>query len=802
MTSFEKKINIIFLIVIFGILFSNNILAQRGGSGSSTNQRPGQAGAGQKKLRKIPKDSLLIFYYSIDNPNQEFPYQDTLLDNYLHQFDPARSRTFDYGSLGYMGSALQPLIYTPRLRSGFDIGLHQYDLYKIEANDLRFYNLKTAYSDFYFTQGGAQDDIQLKAKFSRNFANNINLSIDYHRISQFGTTDPIAYFYQNQRARHTALAGGIAFHNNENTYRGFFTFANNIHEQEDNGGIESEEDFLNQESGFSSTLSIPVWLDDAATRHGEWEISYTQYYIYNPQQRKELKKRKAEEKARRIAAAALAAQQDSLRQLQDSLATPTLDSLGNIIPDSTIAPTIDSLKNIIPDSTASPKVDSLKNIPPKPAVKTDGKPNPKSDAKNNSRPRPPANDRDGKRKTPSQRPTSPSSGRPLPPTPTVDKSLPDSRSFTFSHRISYKEGTYKFSDITAAADSNYWNNLLLDERGLRHFITTRKLENKFAISTFKPRKGTPKNIQLQNDFLEIGIRHALHQIDEEAADSTINNLFLTGKWNFNPNERLKVETYAHLGLWDNAGDYQIKGDLFFDLKKIGQLKLSGGNQLYSPNILQQRFYISQREAWNNDFKATLETNLSASYALPRLGFQVEGRYNLLNNYIYFDTLATPQQAGSAVSIFQLILHQNFTLRKFHIDNSIVLQQTTNDVLNLPSFYSKHSFYYEGRWFKQALQIRLGFDLRMNNRYFANTYNPLIGQFHLQNSQQLNFFPAVDAYSSIKVKQFRFFIKSENMTRLFANLFGSISDDIQYYQTALYPMQNNRFRFGLAWKFVD
>ena len=778
-TIFGKKEKHLFFFLVMSLFFFIPTFAQRNGQSTNQQSRQGQGdqkGSPLQSFRKISKDSLLIFYYYMDNPNEEFPYRDTLLDNYFHQFDPARSQVLDHGTLGYLGSPTFPLFYQSSLRKGFEVGLHQYDLYKIKVDDLRFYNLKRAYSDFYFSQGGSQDDIQLKGKFSRNFNKNVNVTLDYHRISQYGAVAPVRYFYQNQRARHTALAGGLTFKNKANTYQVFFAFSNNIHQQEDNGGIQSDTFFLQEDNGFSSNLSIPVWLDDAVTRHSEQEISYTHYYNYNPIQFKANKKRKAAEKVRAKAAAQAAV-----------VRAATLDSLAKIPIDSTSIsksdslkienPTLDTLKNTPIDSLKNTSSDTLQNPPLDSLQKT------KVDSISN------------------QRPTPPSFG---PPTDFVNRppenTLPKGRTYTLMHRLAYKKGTYRFSDISAFADSSYYKNLLFDFRGLRHYVQTRKIENTFAISTFKPRKPSADKVKQQSDFFEVGIRHSFNWIDEVAADSTVNNLFLTGKWNFAPNERLKVKTYAHIGLWDNAGDYRVSGEFFFDLKKLGQLKLNGINQLYRPELLQQRFYISQRNAWTNDFKPTLETNLSATYALPKWGFQASGQYHLLNNFIYFDTLATAQQTGAPLSIFQLILQQNFRFGNFHLDNVIILQQTTNDALNLPNLFSKHSFYYDGKWFKRKLQIKLGVDVRMNNSYFANTYNPLVGQFILQNKQKINFFPAVDASASIKVQQFRFFVKAENLTRFFAETVGSIRADEQYYQAALYPIQNTRFRLGLGWKF--
>ena len=358
---FGKKEKHLFFFLLVSLFFSTNFFAQRGGQ---TNNQQFPQGQGQDReqatalqtFRKIPKDSLLIFYYYIENPNEEFPYQDTLLDNYFHQFDPARSRVLDHGSLGYFGSPTFPLFYQTSLQQGFEVGLHQYDLYKIKVDDLQFYNLKRPYSDFYFSQGGSQDDIQLKGKFSRNFNKNINVSIDYHRISQYGSSAPVRYFYQNQRARHTALAGGMAFKNDADTYQGFLAFSTNIHQQEDNGGIQSDTFFLQDDNGFSSALAIPVWLNDAETRHSEQEISYTHYYNYNPIAFKENKKRKTEEKARAKAAAKAAAARtatlDSLAKIQvDSISVSDSLKTGN--------PVLDTLKNSQPDTLGNMPVDSL-----------------------------------------------------------------------------------------------------------------------------------------------------------------------------------------------------------------------------------------------------------------------------------------------------------------------------------------------------------------------------------------------------------------------------------------------------------
>src|SRR5690606_26113024 len=125
----------------------------------------------------------------------------------------------------------------------------------------------------------------------------------------------------------------------------------------------------------------------------------------------------------------------------------------------------------------------------------------------------------------------------------------------------------------------------------------------------------------------------------------------------------------------------------------------------------------------------------------------------------------PRQQGLPISILQLIVDQNFKLGNFHLDNSVILQSASEDEIRLPEFYSRHSLYFEGNIFKRVMLLRVGFDLRMSSDYYANYYQPLVGQFHIQDRENILFYPATDVFLTLKVKTFRFFVKGENITQL-------------------------------------
>lgn len=374
---------------------------------------------------------------------------------------------------------------------------------------------------------------------------------------------------------------------------------------------------------------------------------------------------------------------------------------------------------------------------------------------------------------------------------TVDSSQVNQRAVTLSHRILYNNSAYKSYDLNP--DSSYYKPLFTYERSLRHFIDARTLQNQFKISTYKLQNNNSKT-KSQRDLLEAGLNYSIHNVYQEPIDTTINNLFLTGRFNFSPTENLRLNTSAHLGLLDNVGDFRLNGLLLINLKKVGQLELEFTNQAYTPTLTQTRAFISQRLAWNNDFNKTITTSLSAAYTVPKINTRLSIRYHLADNYIYFDTIGIPQQNIGIINILQLIAQQDIKLGKFNLDNTLIFQESTGDFIRAPRLFSKHSLYLSGQLFKEVLQMQIGFDLRLNTPFFADYYIPLTGQFNLQNEQEAQLYPMVDFFFNAKIDRFRAFIKAENLVDL-------ISDDY-YYQTAFYPQPVFTVRFGIYWRFIN
>ena len=724
-----------------------------GGGGRGLGSVFSGGSSGSSGPQTVVLDTSAIYHFYADNLNIIFPYRDSLIDEF-QQYDPTRQQAWDWAHLGNLGSAHRPIVQAPQFRKGVDIGLHQYDLYQLRTRDVRFYKINQAYTQAYFSQGAGQGNAYFKVRFSRTFKKGLNFSIEHRRINDQG-------YFDNEGVDNKAFAVGFWFQTAGKRYESFLTAASNGIEVQDNGGE------IIPNTGFEAdAFVLNVNLNDARTRQTNREFAYTQYFYLNRRKKKSTKG-------------------GTSIVLPDSLLLERFDSLSGLGPDSLIQIT-DSLSTIPLDSLSKNQIDTLAqdttSLPPPPKSKS------KPQVGKGSKSPPVAGRKPNLPPATSQPPDNPNE-------------FTQKRAFTVYHKLQYTREVYKFWDDRNSFDTVYYNDLQVDIRGLRYYLERKTIDNTFKLQTFKLRKAQRNSrLAAQKDLIEVGINHQIHFIDQESVDtSAINNLYLTGSINFTPSERLKINTYGHFALLDHAGDYRISGDLLLDFKTIGQLKVQAINQLYEPTFLQHRFYNTQQEIWKNNFDKTLETSLTGEYALRGIQLAIYGGYHLLTNYIYFDTLSRPQQTNELISLFQLGFTKNFRFGPIFFNNQLIYQNTTSDRIRIPEIYSKHSLFFEGPLFKNALIARLGVDARFFTDYKAYTYQPLTGQFHLQEEQSLPFTPLIDAFFIAKFTRFRFFFKVENLVSTISRQY--YAQTVDYLQP--YGFSNSGgMRLGISWRFVD
>jgi hypothetical protein len=210
----------------------------------------------------------LLFTFAL-SPERSQPASDTLIGYDFRMWDPARQQTIDWGTLGNLGSSARPLLFENQGQRGFDVGVHAFDLYQLQPQDLRFYRNNRSFSDVFFGQGLKQADGMLNARFARTFEGGANVSLDYRTVNHLGQ-------YRYQRDKHNALAVGIWLPVGKR-YDGFLIFSKNVMRQQENGGIVSDTVFGNAE--FSGPINAEIRLPDerAQTRIADQTLQLTQH---------------------------------------------------------------------------------------------------------------------------------------------------------------------------------------------------------------------------------------------------------------------------------------------------------------------------------------------------------------------------------------------------------------------------------------------------------------------------------------------------------------------------------------------
>lgn len=253
-------------LVILLLLFNNIFLIS---------QRPanvGQGGGGGRPNQQNVlsedngPDTTIYEYVLTDDIFRKTPRVDTLADISFMKKNMLIPAQGDFVNTGNFGSAVYPLIYKTEINSGFNTGYNQYGIYKISLNNFRFYEQNRPISDLYFSQLSNQENINVRADFSRNFSDGLSLSVNYLRISQKG-------FYTGQDTKSTAFGIGMRYKSKSEKYNAFLIFIHNANQEGHIGGIINPDD-LNER--FKKDIS--VILSEANTRQQERNLSFVQYY--------------------------------------------------------------------------------------------------------------------------------------------------------------------------------------------------------------------------------------------------------------------------------------------------------------------------------------------------------------------------------------------------------------------------------------------------------------------------------------------------------------------------------------------
>ena len=245
-THIRKRVAAIFIFWV-SVMCCNHVFAQ---------QQPGAP----LSLQDEPKSDSLQFdksntdeWHSVD-VNIKVRYKYLNSDN-IHSPDSS-IHTYHRKSylqpwrvdLGNYGTATQNLMFTPEDRLGPTLGYKALDIYRIDADSLRFYNTTAPYSVFDFRLGSKLEQ-QVSILHTQNIKPNWNFAFEYNRVSSQG-------FFLLQRTSHDAGSFSTNYQSINRRYKLKAGVVYNKNIQDENGGIIDTSQLTNEDFNERSNLDI------------------------------------------------------------------------------------------------------------------------------------------------------------------------------------------------------------------------------------------------------------------------------------------------------------------------------------------------------------------------------------------------------------------------------------------------------------------------------------------------------------------------------------------------------------------
>ena len=240
-----------FLILVGAFLFSIQVSAQNvlQGIGDRIPRLGGSSGSGtgtgdSLKSRSKAEDSISLKYYLLDSSRAR--KLDTTISDYTYRFPIPGTHTY----LGNTGAATKSLIYAPELKLGFDPGFHAFDVYKWNLEKVRFYNTTRPYTELSYSLATKSEQI-IEIHHTQNFKPHWNFGFQYKFLNAFG-------IFRNQKTNHNNYLLTSWYQAPSKRYNNYFVILSNVIQSEQNGGIKSDENYLEDPIYAEDRFLVPT----------------------------------------------------------------------------------------------------------------------------------------------------------------------------------------------------------------------------------------------------------------------------------------------------------------------------------------------------------------------------------------------------------------------------------------------------------------------------------------------------------------------------------------------------------------
>ncbi|HJW30949.1 MAG TPA: putative porin, partial [Saprospiraceae bacterium] len=229
----------------------------------------------------------------------------------------------------------------------------------------------------------------------------------------------------------------------------------------------------------------------------------------------------------------------------------------------------------------------------------------------------------------------------------------------------FQSGLYKYADKGASASPDYYGpTYLIDDRGVRQYTYVK--ENEESVGVTLPWHAAHSTI-------EGSLRYRGIDLQQEPIERKIHELYLDAAGRFQWVQPLVLHGELSLGLGQAQGTYSFRAFGELNTKLFGSLTGHWFIQSRNPYLMESRLYVNQELIYNRSFQNPFNTEVGVMWQHKKLDLEAGIKWMVMDQYIYFDSLAMPQQLSGSFSIKQIYVTKGFDFKWFGVRGKGVWQ---------------------------------------------------------------------------------------------------------------------------------
>lgn len=214
---------------------------------------------------------------------------------------------------------------------------------------------------------------------------------------------------------------------------------------------------------------------------------------------------------------------------------------------------------------------------------------------------------------------------------------------------------------------------------------------------------------------------------------------------------------------------------------------------FSP--LLTRRYFSNNFIWSNDFNNEREIVLTTGFTSLNKRDVLNLKYSVINNYIYFNSLAVPDEYKNEFSRLSVDLSKEIFLDRFTFIPKVKYTSISNSkIYHYPEFVFNPEFIYTNDAFNGKLNFSTGIRFFYFSSFYADAYMPVTDKYYLQSEIKTGNYPMFNFFMKFNIKRAELFVE--------LNHFNEGLSGKNYFLTPHYPMPGRSLFFGINWQLIN